>query len=33
MKLVIQVQNPNEVQTPGFGYSGPARPTTPKSRF
>jgi len=33
MKLVIQVQNPNEVQSPGFQYSGAARPVTPKSTF
>jgi len=33
MKLVIQVQNPNEVQSPGFQYSGAARSVTPKSKF
>ena len=33
MKLVIQVQNPNEVQSPGFQYAGAARSVTPKSKF
>lgn len=33
MKLVIQVQNPNDVQTPAFQYAGAARSTPPKSKF
>jgi len=33
MKLVIQVQNPNEVQTPNFQYSGPSKASRPKSKF
>lgn len=33
MKLVIQVQNPNEVQTPAFQYAGAARSTPAKSKF
>jgi len=33
MKLVIQVQNPNDVQTPAFQYAGAARSTSPKSKF
>lgn len=33
MKLVIQVQDQNAVQSPGFGYQQAAKPVSNKSKF